>query len=130
MKFPQLPLGQRFEYQGETLVKVGAMTACNERGGNTRLIPRSAVVVPVAEPMARTEATAPLTTEPAKLALVEFEGRWRAMLEDLDQAARDRVERVLVGAQAELQVALGLAGRPSPESRRTHAAPAAAPGGV
>jgi hypothetical protein len=112
MKFPQLPLGQRFEYQGETLVKVGAMTACNDRGGNTRLIPRSAVVVPVTAQMAPTAAPAPVSTERVQHALMGFEARWRDALEDLDDATRGRVERALNNAHAELRDALGLSGPP------------------
>lgn len=111
MKFPQLPLGQRFEYQGETLVKVGAMTACNERGGSTRLIPRSAVVVPVTAQTAPTAVPAPVPTERVQHALIGFEARWRDALEDLDDATRGRVEQALNSAHADLRDALGL-GRP------------------
>lgn len=110
MKFPQLPLGQRFEYQGETLVKVGAMTACNDRGGNTRLIPRSAVVVPVTAP---TAAPAPVPTERVQRALIGFEARWRDALDDLDTTTRGRVEQALNSAHAELRDALGLGTPPT-----------------
>lgn len=44
MKFPQVPIGQRLWFQGEAHVKVGPLTARRERDGETRLIPRSAVV--------------------------------------------------------------------------------------
>ncbi len=114
MKFPQLPLGQRFEYQGEILVKVGAMTACNERGGNTRLIPRSAVVAPLAAQTGPTAASATLATERLQSALIGFETRWRGLLEDLDEATRGRVEEAMTNAHAELQEALGLGRPPTP----------------
>jgi hypothetical protein len=119
MKFPQLPLGQRFEYQGETLVKVGAMTACNERGGNTRLIPRSAVVIPLTAQTGPTAASAPpvhppLATERLQSALIGFETRWRGLLDDLDEATRGHVEETMTNAHAELRDALGLGGPPTP----------------
>lgn len=44
MKFPQVPIGQRLLFQGEGYVKVGPLTARRERDGETRLIPRSALV--------------------------------------------------------------------------------------
>lgn len=44
MKFPQVPIGQRLLFQGEAYVKVGPLTARRERDGQTRLIPRSALV--------------------------------------------------------------------------------------
>jgi hypothetical protein len=114
MKFPQLPLGQRFEYQGETLVKVGAMTACNERGGNTRLIPRSAVVTAITAQTAPTAAPTPLATERVQTALSGFEAQWRGVLEELDEATRDRVAQVMTSAHAELREALGLGTQPAP----------------
>jgi hypothetical protein len=114
MKFPQLPLGQRFEYQGETLVKVGAMTACNDRGGNSRLIPRSAVVIPITAHTAPTTAPTALATERVQNAFIGFETRWRGVLEELDEATRDRLAQAMNGAHAELRDALGLATPPAP----------------
>jgi hypothetical protein len=46
MKFPQLPLGARFEYEGKVYVKAGPVTASAEQGGQ-RLIPRYAVLKPL-----------------------------------------------------------------------------------
>jgi hypothetical protein len=114
MKFPQLPVGQRFEYQGETLVKVGPMTACNERGGNSRLIPRSAAVVPITGPTGPAAVSAPLASERVQAALVGFEARWRGVLDDLDEATRSRVAQVLTSAQMELRKTLGLDRPPAP----------------
>jgi hypothetical protein len=42
MKFPQLPIGTRFTWQGEQYCKSGPMTATVEGSGAERLIPRSA----------------------------------------------------------------------------------------
>ena len=101
MKFTQLPVGQRFAYQGDTLVKLGPMTACNEQGGDTRLIPRSAVVVTLTAQPA-TGATPPVDGARLRDALAGFEARWRGALEGLDEVHRARIEQALVGAQAEL----------------------------
>jgi hypothetical protein len=39
MKFPQLPIGARFEFEGKTYVKTGPIAATGEEGGQ-RMIPR------------------------------------------------------------------------------------------
>lgn len=44
MKFPQVPIGNRFTWQGEQYCKSGPMTATVEGAGAERLIPRSANV--------------------------------------------------------------------------------------
>lgn len=46
MKFQQLPLGARFEYEGKVYLKSGPMTATAEQGGQC-LIPRYAVLKPL-----------------------------------------------------------------------------------
>lgn len=46
MKLQHLPMGARFEYQGEVYVKTGAMMAASE-SGQQRLIPRYAVLKPL-----------------------------------------------------------------------------------
>ena len=45
MKLTQLPLGARFEYDGEIFTKTGPMTAASEKHGQ-RMIPRYAVLKP------------------------------------------------------------------------------------
>ncbi len=114
MKFPQLPVGQRFTYQGETLVKVGPLTACNERGGNTRLMSRSAVVVPATGPAVPAAPPSVLDGTQVQAALEVFAGRWRAALADpatgLDGPSRERLEQALADGLAELGKALGLPG--------------------
>jgi hypothetical protein len=46
MKLTQLPIGARFEYEGQIFTKTGPMTAAGESGGQ-RMIPRYAVLKPV-----------------------------------------------------------------------------------
>ena len=46
MKFTQIPLGTRFEFEGKLFSKTGPMTATAEDGSGQRLIPRYAVLKP------------------------------------------------------------------------------------
>lgn len=46
MKFTQLPMGARFEFQGQVYVKSGPIAATAESGGQ-RMIPRYAVLRPL-----------------------------------------------------------------------------------
>ncbi|MEJ2143310.1 MAG: hypothetical protein P8Y24_13340 [Gammaproteobacteria bacterium] len=47
MKFYLLPVGEKFEYQGEIYIKADKLIANSEQTGKNRLIPRSANVKPV-----------------------------------------------------------------------------------
>jgi hypothetical protein len=47
MRFPQLPIGQRFGYQGKTFTKTGPLTASEEGTGKSQLIKKSAEVAPL-----------------------------------------------------------------------------------
>lgn len=47
MKFHLVPVGEKFEYQGETYIKADKLIANSEKTGKNRLIPRSANVQPV-----------------------------------------------------------------------------------
>lgn len=47
MRFPQLPVGQRFGYQGKTFTKTGPLTASEEGTGKSQLIKKSAEVTPL-----------------------------------------------------------------------------------
>lgn len=49
MKLQHLSVGDRFEYDGDVYVKTGPLTAASEKGGQ-RVIPRSAVLRPLAVP--------------------------------------------------------------------------------
>lgn len=46
MKLQHLPIGARFEYEGQIFTKTGPLTASAERGGQ-RIIPRYAVLRPL-----------------------------------------------------------------------------------
>ncbi|MCU7814464.1 MAG: hypothetical protein KZQ81_04450 [Candidatus Thiodiazotropha sp. (ex Rostrolucina anterorostrata)] len=45
MRFPQLKIGQRFEYQGKKFTKTDPLTASEEGTGASRMIRRSAKVM-------------------------------------------------------------------------------------
>jgi hypothetical protein len=79
MKFSQIPPGQRFIYEGDQYLKVGPLTACREPQGQTRLIPRSAVVSPVDRDGGTPDPSAAV---PAWLssALDAYEQRLRALI--------------------------------------------------
>lgn len=49
MKFMLLPVGARFEFQGEAYTKSSPVIASRDSSGEGRMIPRSAVVRPLAE---------------------------------------------------------------------------------
>lgn len=46
MKFSQLPIGARFEFEGKVYVKTGPIAASSDQGGQ-RMIPRYAVLRPL-----------------------------------------------------------------------------------
>jgi hypothetical protein len=52
MRFPQLKIGQQFEYQGKRFTKTGPLTASEEGTGANAMIRRSAEVVLVDNAMA------------------------------------------------------------------------------
>ncbi|MDD2884807.1 MAG: hypothetical protein PHT48_07150 [Dechloromonas sp.] len=91
MKLQHFSVGERFEYEGVIYVKTGPLTACGETGGQ-RMIPRHAMLRPVAAPGS---TAAPETVPPAQ-------GR---VLQAFEQFYRTCEMLVTVEAQAELQAA-------------------------
>lgn len=71
MKFQLLPLGARFQYEGQVYTKAGPMTATTEQGGQ-RIIPRYAVLKPL-EGEAAVAAPAPARKLDASAVLAAFE---------------------------------------------------------
>jgi hypothetical protein len=61
MKFDELQMGQRFEWNGVIYVKAGPVVAREEATGKSRMIPRYAVLKPVRETPAVSEKAAPKT---------------------------------------------------------------------
>lgn len=109
MKFPQLPIGARFRWQGELYRKTGPMTAYAETGAGQKLIPRSAVVEPLqdgaAEPPA---AAARFTADEVQAALRALTDRLRAYAQTLDGSERSTLEAHLEDAARGFRAALKL----------------------
>lgn len=114
MKFPLLPVGQRFAFEGEIYTKAGPMTARRERDGGQRLIPRSAAVAPAESlgaasppasgalgPAARTGAVA------CSAALDAYEAALRGGLAALDADLPGRLDPLLERARTAFRAALG-----------------------
>lgn len=50
LKFPRLPLGQRFEFRGELFIKTGPVVATHVETGRQKFMPRFAEVLPADAP--------------------------------------------------------------------------------
>lgn len=59
MKFPHLPLGERFRFEGAIYRKTGPIAATNEATGQTRMIPRYARLELLDESVAPVKAAPP-----------------------------------------------------------------------
>lgn len=108
MKFPLLPLGARFEYDGAVYVKTGPLVAERE-GGGSRIIPRHAVVRVLdgaPAPAPREEGALPAAT--VREAVEGYHRRCRALLEA--EVSTDRLGAVRVGLEAAREACLREAG--------------------
>lgn len=117
MKFPQVPLGQRFLFQGEAYLKIGPLTARRERDGENRLIPRSALVS-LPRPGDSGAATGPGTqSEQWWTALDAYEKALRSSLlpdgEEGDQVIEARLDQALSLARRAFQEVLAGTKKPS-----------------
>jgi hypothetical protein len=98
MKFPQLPIGARFEFEGKLYVKTGPIAAVSEEGG-LRMIPRWAVLRPLdgSAPGASPRPLANLDGERVRVAFEDFHGECERLLasavehEDRLEAAREKL---------------------------------------
>jgi hypothetical protein len=61
MRFPQLPIGARFEYQGKAYSKTSALLASAEDGSGQRIIPKYADLTPAQGDAAAAVAAPPPT---------------------------------------------------------------------
>ena len=101
MKFPQLPPGARFRWQGDVYRKIGPMTARAEAGAGERLIPRSAVVEPVADGATSAQPADHFSPAEVQAALDAYQASLRAYLETMDVPTREALEaHMQAGAQA------------------------------
>jgi hypothetical protein len=75
MKFFQLAIGQRFEFEGEVYVKTTHLLACHEQSGRKRMIRRAANVAVrgVANSMEQTVQTVTQEAENPNSVLIAFD---------------------------------------------------------
>lgn len=101
MKFTQLPIGARFEFEGKVYVKIGPIAASTEQGGQ-RMIPRWADLRPLDGPASVAEPKPPRVLDEA-VVLAAYESFWRECGRVLDEAVEDDARL----ANARRQLAVG-----------------------
>jgi hypothetical protein len=114
MRFSQLPVGQRFEFEGIRYVKTGPMIGAEEAGGKTRFIARYALVQPLGGEHAvpQPAATTPQSVDAAAVAAAseDFYRQARAIVETLgaeaDAATFSRARSDLDATRAAFRAAL------------------------
>jgi hypothetical protein len=107
MKFPQVPLGRRFVFQGESYTKTGPMTAGKDSDGSQRMIPRSALVLPADTANRRTASSSKESLGGAwPAALDAYEQELRQALGPLDGDLEERLERALAAARVAFEAAI------------------------
>ncbi len=106
MKFPQLPIGSRFEFEGVQYIKSGPLTATASDGSGQRLIKRSAIVTPLdGRPTEPALQNGLLERQQVREALQTYQQRSEALLEGrLDEESREALQ----AAWWALEEALGL----------------------
>jgi len=72
MKFDELQIGQRFEWNGVTYVKAGPVVAREEATGKSRMIPRYAVLKPIGETSAVSKKEAKMVSREVVLAAFDL----------------------------------------------------------
>lgn len=101
MKFHQVAVGQRFEFEGKVYVKSRPLTAIHEASGQTQMIRRSANVTLPGERVAEPSAPQVLEAEAVRAAFEDFYAHCVACLQDMEteqnaktlSAAHSRIER-------------------------------------
>lgn len=115
VKFHEIPIGQRFSFEGEVYAKTGPVMAVCERDGARRLMRRSAEVTLAAADSAapgheRSASDAPLTRAQVLLAFERFSRLCnrclQAMAADCDAQKLEQVRRALRQGQREFVAAL------------------------
>jgi hypothetical protein len=99
MKLTQLPLGARFEYDGEIFTKTGPMTAASEKHGQ-RMIPRYAVLKPADgfTPPALPAATRTLDEATVLAAFERFFGTALRLSDDFSKAELEAARQKFLAA--------------------------------
>ncbi|KAB2922403.1 MAG: hypothetical protein F9K30_12560 [Dechloromonas sp.] len=97
MKLQHLAIGDRFEYDGDVYVKTGPLTAASENGGQ-RVIPRSAVLRPVAVAEPSPAAAAGLERQKVAAAFATFYANCSGLVGDNDRRELDLARRKFLGS--------------------------------
>jgi hypothetical protein len=102
MRLPQLPLGARFEYQGERYTKTGPLTAAADQGGQ-RMIPRHAVLRPVGDMPAPAAPQAARQIDETRFteAFAQFHATCRRLVDDFGQAELEAARQKFLAALAD-----------------------------
>lgn len=98
MKFSQLPMGARFEYEGQVYVKTSPIAASGETGGQ-KMIPRYAVLKPLDAGM-KPAASKGRSLDEAKVTAA-FDAFAARSAQLIDQAAADTTQRALLRTELE-----------------------------
>lgn len=100
-KFTLLPIGEAFEFQGETYIKTGPLTACNQATNSQRMIPRSALVKSTGGTPSPAAAEKPSRQIPEDLVLQAFEQyhkgcmEWLLLTEERDSELASRIREAM-----------------------------------
>lgn len=92
MKFPHLPVGAQFEFDGKTYTKISPLLAAAEDGSGQRVIPRYAVLRPIGAPVPATPAQHSRQLDPDKVRAA-FERFQAECVRLLDEACGDDADR-------------------------------------
>jgi len=108
MKFPHLPIGAQFEFDGKAYTKVSPLVAGAEDGSGQRVIPRYAELRPIGEPVQGTPAAHSrlLDSDKVRAAFASFEADAMRLLDEAcgDDAGRcDALKAVLAEAGQRLR---------------------------
>lgn len=96
MKFTQLPMGARFEFEGQVYVKTSPIAAAGENGAQ-KLIPRHALLKPLdAAPKPAPRPARALNEKQVMAAFAAFADECARLL---DRAATDTTQRSLLRAE-------------------------------
>lgn len=106
-RFTLLPLGECFEYQGERYSKTGPLTATSLDNNRQRMIPRSAMILPV-----KGDNPAPQEPQPQEKKLLPIESvttafdhyhqgclEWLDLIEATDAALASRIREAMAQAR-------------------------------
>lgn len=107
MKFHQVPLGQRFEFEGEVYVKTKPLTAANEGNGEERFIRRAADVTLLQQARPEVPVVAPAGTVAleADAVLAAFEGFYEQCVSCVEDMASEATTESLESVRQRLKEA-------------------------